>query len=88
MKLGADSDQLTALGNTMKGETATIDALIAKINNSFFNTTWEGPAKDQFREDWEGTFKTALTNLKTALDAAGQDCVRRSQDLVLTMQRR
>ena len=45
------------------------------------NTTWEGPAREQFVSDWNGSFKTALSKLNEAFDAAGQDCIVRSQGL-------
>ena len=35
----------------------------------------------QFEADWNGSFRSALTRLNDAFDAAGQDCVVRTQEL-------
>jgi len=39
----------------------------------------------QFENDWNTTFRSALDRLNAAFDAAGQDCIRRSQDLQMVM---
>ncbi|HEY4331350.1 MAG TPA: hypothetical protein VGM78_02220 [Ilumatobacteraceae bacterium] len=52
---------------------------------SQLGTTWEGPARQRFEEDWNTTFKTSLARLKDAFDAAGSDCLSRSQELQRVM---
>lgn len=85
MKYGAIPEQLTDLGTTLKRQVAPIDTLMSTVTSALDSTTWEGPARDRFQQDWNGTFRKTLDGLKTALEAAGQDCVTRSQDLVKVM---
>lgn len=82
---GANPEQLAALGSTLKQQIAPIDTLIATVSSVLGGTTWVGPARQQFEDDWNTSFRTALERLKTAFDAAGSDCVRRSNDLAVVM---
>jgi len=85
MNYGANPEQLTALGTTLKNQVTPINQLIQTVSNVLANTTWTGPARDQFEADWNGTFKNALTRLNTAFEAAGADCVSRSENLRVVM---
>ena len=78
---GANPEQLTNLGTTMKHQIEPINSVIATVNSVLANTTWTGPAHDRFASDWNSTFKTALTRLGDAFQAAGTDCISRSADL-------
>ncbi len=82
---GANPDELAALGNTLKQQIAPIDHLVSTVTSVLHGTSWNGPARQQFEEDWNTTFCTALNRLKSAFEAAGSDCVRRSADLALVM---
>jgi uncharacterized protein YukE len=44
-------------------------------------TTWQGPARERFGQDWNGSFKQALARLNEAFGAAGRDCISRSEEL-------
>jgi uncharacterized protein YukE len=78
---GANPEQLEHLGATLRQQVAAIDALVATVSGVLAGTTWMGPARDRFEGDWTGTFRTALSRLNQAFDAAGQDCVARANDL-------
>jgi uncharacterized protein YukE len=80
-QMGADPEQLRNLGTTMKNQIEPINSLMATVSSALANTTWTGPAHDRFESDWNSTFKTALTRLGDAFQAAGTDCVNRSADL-------
>ena len=82
---GANPEELAALGNTLKQQIAPIDSLLSTVSSVLSGTSWTGPARQQFEEDWNSTFRTALDRLKTAFEAAGSDCVRRSSDLAIIM---
>jgi uncharacterized protein YukE len=82
---GANPEQLTALGNTLKQQVDPINSLMSTVTSVLSGTTWTGPARDQFEADWNGTFKSALAKLNTAFEAAGADCIARSNDLRLVM---
>jgi uncharacterized protein YukE len=82
---GANPEQLTLLGNTLKRQIDSINSVMSTVSSVLGGTTWVGPARDQFENDWNSTFRSALNRLNQAFDAAGQDCVLRSQDLQRVM---
>ena len=78
---GANPEQLEHLGTTLKRQVESINAVMSTVSSVLSGTTWTGPARDQFEADWTGSFRSALTRLNDAFDAAGQDCVLRTQEL-------
>jgi hypothetical protein len=84
---GANPEQLDQLGATLKRQMAQIDAVMTTVMSSLRGTTWVGPARDRFEHDWNTSFRTALGRLNQAFEAAGQDCVVRSQELRRVMGR-
>jgi hypothetical protein len=82
---GANPEQLARLGSTLKHQIDTINTLVSTVTSALGGTTWVGPARDQFEGDWNSTFRPALNRLGQAFDAAGQDCLLRSQDLQRVM---
>ena len=82
---GANPEQLTTLGTTLKQQVPPIETLVRTVTSVLAGTMWEGPARQRFEEDWNSTFRTALERLKTAFESAGNDCVMRAQDLERVM---
>ncbi|MCU1395629.1 MAG: hypothetical protein JWM34_4057 [Ilumatobacteraceae bacterium] len=82
---GANPEELTALGNTLKQQINPIDSVMSTVTSVLGGTSWTGPARVQFEGDWNSTFRTTLDRLKQAFDAAGADCIRRSTDLAMVM---
>ena len=82
---GANPEQLSALGNTLRQQIGPIDTLVSTVTSVLAGTAWDGPARRQFEDDWNNTFRVALDRLKQAFEAAGADCIRRSGDLVIAM---
>ncbi|MCU1368190.1 MAG: hypothetical protein JWL72_3934 [Ilumatobacteraceae bacterium] len=82
---GANPEELTALGNTLKQQAGPIDSLVSTVTSVLGGTSWAGPARQQFEDDWNTTFRTALDRLKSAFEAAGADCVKRAADLTMVM---
>ena len=82
---GANPEQLAALGQAMKRQITSIDAVVNTVNAALGGTVWEGPARRQFESDWNTTFRGALTRLTEAFDAAGSDCIKRSTALQQVM---
>ncbi len=82
---GANPEQLSALGRNLIGQKEAISSVIAAVSSALAGTAWEGPARQRFQQDWDTTFRTALNNLNAAFDSAGNDCVRRAQDLQTVM---
>ena len=82
---GANPEQLATLGSTLRKQMGPIDSLVSTVSSVLSGTMWEGPARQQFESEWNSTFRTALDQLKQAFDAAGNDCIRRSNDLAIVM---
>jgi hypothetical protein len=82
---GANPEQLTNLGTSLRRQIDSINSVVSTVSGALSGTMWEGPARVQFENDWNTTFRTALDRLNAAFDAAGQDCIRRSQDLQMVM---
>jgi uncharacterized protein YukE len=78
---GANPDQLEHLGSTLKRQIEAINSVMSTVTSALSGTTWMGPARDQFEQEWQGSFRSALTRLNDAFEAAGQDCVLRTQEL-------
>ncbi len=82
---GANPEQLAALGQNLQRQIESINGVLSTVTSALAGTTWVGPARDQFEQDWNTTFRTALTRLNEAFDAAGRDCINRSSDLARVM---
>jgi uncharacterized protein YukE len=78
---GANPEQLTTLGTTLTRQIDTIAQLMSTVDGVLGGTTWQGPARERFVEDWNGSFKQALGKLNDAFGLAGRDCVARSEEL-------
>jgi uncharacterized protein YukE len=82
---GANPEQLATLGRTLTNQIEAIDRIIGTIDGVLGGTTWQGPARDRFGEEWNGSFKQALARLNEAFGAAGRDCVMRAEELQRVM---
>jgi uncharacterized protein YukE len=82
---GANPEQLANLGRTLTNQIESIDAMMATIDGVLGGTTWQGPARDRFGEEWNGSFKQALSRLNEAFGSAGRDCVMRAEELQRVM---
>ena len=66
---GANPEQLAALGRSLKQQIQEIDRVMHTVGSALSGTTWVGPARDRFENDWNSTFRTALQRLNNAFDA-------------------
>ena len=78
---GANLDQLTNLGSTLNRQIDSITQVMSTVDGVLNATAWSGPARDQFVEDWNGSFKQALGKLNEAFGLAGRDCNTMSDEL-------
>lgn len=78
---GANPEQLAQLGRTLTDQIDAIGRLVASVDSTIGSTTWQGPARQRFEQDWNGSFRQALARLEEAFGAAGRDCIARSQEL-------
>ncbi len=82
---GADPEHLSQLGSTLQRQIEAIGQVTTTVSAALSGTTWVGPARERFETDWNGTFKSALSRLNEAFEAAGTDCANRSQELARVM---
>jgi hypothetical protein len=82
---GANPEQLASLGRSLQHQITSIEGVVSAVSAALGGTTWMGPARDRFEQDWNTTFRTALQRLDQAFDAAGRDCIARSADLERVM---
>ena len=82
---GANPEQLASLGRSLQHQITSIEGVVSAVSSALGGTTWMGPARDRFEQDWNTTFRTALDRLNQAFDAAGRDCVARASDLQRVM---
>jgi hypothetical protein len=78
---GANVEQLGNLGSTLTRQIDTISQVMSTVDGVLDATAWTGPARDQFVEDWNGSFKQALGRLNEAFGLAGRDCTAMSEEL-------
>jgi uncharacterized protein YukE len=74
---GANPEQLAHLGRTLTRQIDTIQQLMSTVDGALGGTTWQGPARERFQHEWNGSFKQALARLNDAFGAAGRDCIAR-----------
>lgn len=82
---GANPEQLASLGRSLQQQIHSIESVLSTVSSALGGTTWVGPARDQFEEAWNTSFRNALNKLNQAFDAAGRDCIARSNDLQRVM---
>jgi uncharacterized protein YukE len=82
---GANPQQLADLGRSLKNQIESINSVISTVTSALSGTTWTGPARDQFENDWNTSFRSALNRLNDSFDAAGQSCISRSTELERVM---
>jgi uncharacterized protein YukE len=82
---GANPEQLAHLGRTLTRQIDTIQQLMSTVDGALGGTTWQGPARERFQQEWNGSFKQALARLNEAFGAAGRDCIARSEELQRVM---
>lgn len=79
MTHAANPDELAGLGTTLQAQMAVVTDMINNVDSPLNSIVWTGPAKDAFRAQWDGDFKSALGKLITAFEAAGKDCRDRAE---------
>lgn len=82
---GANPEQLAHLGRTLTQQIDAITQVMSTVDGVLSGTTWHGPARERFGEDWNGSFKQALARLNEAFGSAGRDCVLRAEELQRVM---
>ncbi len=71
-RIGAEVEELAALGPVLAEQGAALDGLRATIDGRIGAVWWEGPAHERFVAQWEA-MRPGLAALREALDAAGRE---------------
>ena len=53
---------------------------MSTVDGVINGTTWQGPARDRFVDDWNTSLKSALGKLNEAFGIAGRDCSARADE--------
>lgn len=78
---GANPEQLSNLGVSLNRQIDAINQVMSTVDGVLNGTTWQGPARERFVEDWNVSFKSALGKLNEAFGVAGRDCSLRAEEL-------
>jgi lysophospholipase L1-like esterase len=86
--IGADPDQLENLGAVLGRQRDAVEAIVTAVTLGLSATTWVGPARSAFEDDWQASFQPALRRLVEAFDVVASDCRLRADELRRVMGRR
>jgi hypothetical protein len=56
---GANPEQLSNLGTSLTRQIESINQVMTTVDGVINGTTWQGPARDRFVEDWNTSFKSS-----------------------------
>jgi len=76
---GADPEQLAALSKKLTQQGQAVTALKTDISGAITGTTWEGPAQQQFVQNWETNYSKSLDQLAQGLAQLGDECQKRAE---------
>jgi WXG100 family type VII secretion target len=79
---GADPQQLMALSKKLEQQGQAVTTLKTDIKNSITSTTWEGPAQQNFVQNWDGNYAKALDQLSEGLRQLGEECQKRADAIM------
>jgi uncharacterized protein YukE len=64
---GGNLGEMDSLAGNFDTQGGKVEELRSAVSGILSNTSWTGPAADRFRNEWETTFTSALTQLRAAL---------------------
>lgn len=85
--IGADPDHLENLGAVLGRQREAVETIVSAVTSSLSATTWVGPARAAFEDDWQKSFQPALRRLIEAFEMVGTDCRLRGAELRRVMGR-
>ncbi len=78
--LGTDVDQLDNLSRLFQTESQKIAASMQAINSQVHSVWWHGQDADRFRCDWDGRFRSQLSNIVTQLEDEARNATRQAAE--------
>ncbi len=78
---GANPEQPANLSASLSRQIESINQVMSTVDSVINGTTWQGPTRDRFVDDWNTSFKDALGKLHEAFGMAGRDYSARADEL-------
>lgn len=66
--MGADLAQMQQLEAQFRSAVAQVSELQSQVDRALGNTQWTGQAATRFRDAWNSSFRSSLSQLREALD--------------------
>jgi WXG100 family type VII secretion target len=66
-RVGGTIEQMTMMGTQFSNGADTLSALVGRITSQLNSTDWEGGAAQRFRDQWNGEFRSVLTQVEAGL---------------------
>lgn len=82
---GAVPEQLRELGTRLAQQIEAIQSIRAAVFTAMGTTTWEGPAREQFFQNWDSSWNPALTNMEQAFGLGALEITNKANNLELVM---
>jgi uncharacterized protein YukE len=82
---GAVPSELREFGLRFSAQQESVAAIQQAVFSALSSTTWVGPARDKFGDDWNSRFNPNLEALKSAFEAAGTEAMSRADALEQAM---
>lgn len=80
-RIGGTPEQMQQMGQQFKNEADQVEALVGRITGQLASTDWEGKAATDFRDQWNGQFKQAFTQVVAGLRACSTEVGKRAEML-------
>jgi uncharacterized protein YukE len=85
-RLGGDIEAMERLQSQLKQRGQDIQRLRSEMTNMIQSTWWEGPAANNFKNEWNGQYSSSLQKLEALLADLGQEVQRRKDALIQVSQ--
>jgi uncharacterized protein YukE len=82
---GAVPSELREFGMRFVAQQENVTAIQQAVMAALGSTTWVGPARDQFGDDWNNKFNPALEGLRAAFEQHGLAACERANALEQVM---
>jgi uncharacterized protein YukE len=82
---GAVPSELREFGLRFVAQQENVAAIQQAVLTALSGTTWVGPARDQFGDDWNNRFNPALEGLRAAFEQHGRAACERATALEQVM---
>lgn len=79
-QLGADVEQMDQLSRRFQEAGAQIRDVMQQVESQLQSTWWEGNDANRFRDEWNGSYRSQLTQISERLAEAGSTVARQASE--------